>query len=780
LTDSAESLNPLEYLTVGHLLRPATVLPASTLCSEVAALFSEQPAMPAIVIRGDDDSFGLVDRSAFLTRYLERYNRDVYYRHPITRMMDAEPLIVEASDSIESVGLRITTEKPEAMRSGFIICSDGDYAGVGSAITLMHAIAIAAQKANVAKSTFLANMSHEMRTPLHAVIGNLELLGETPLDAGQTDLARMASVAAHSLLDIIGDLLDLSKIEAERFEVASVEVDIRRLVNEVLAIIEPKARQKALRLVGHVGFDVPATIVSDPVRLRQVLINFAGNAVKFTATGGIFLTVRRLEDPEEILDARRVRLRFEVQDTGPGFNPQRAAALFEPFVQEDSSTTRRFGGTGLGLAISKRIVEPMGGVIGCSSVPGMGAAFWCELGLPVLAWQALSGPPDLAGHRVVLAGTPRPGLATELARSGCAVDIVTLAEDAAGKAAQGPTPSAIALSADDEAALTALESLAGSAPCLAVVTTDPSPEFRTRAYRLGASHILEGATALDELRILLGGNPAEAASTEQARGPLTIAFGPEIRPLLVIDDTVTNRALAVRQLSHFGLACDTAENGLQGLEKAQAGSFSLILVDGSMPIMDGVGFAQHFRAWETRLGRPRTPLIAISAHALVGDADRFRAAGMDDYLAKPVTLHKLGALLKRWLANGTPETPPVLMAERRSAALPFDRAALIDMLGEDDSQALADMLGIFIEDFQALLPPIAAAIEADDRPALSRAAHAGKSAAGSAAALPLTALLTRLEQEAASLDLPGLEALLVAAEREFGRFRASVAALSGP
>jgi two-component system sensor histidine kinase/response regulator len=778
LADSSESLNPLEYLTVGHLLRSATILPASALCGEVAALFSEQPATTAFVIRTDGDGFGLVDRSAFLTRYLDRYNRDIYHRHPISRMMDANPLIVEASDSIETVGLRITTEKPEAMRSGFIIRRNGQYAGVGSAITLMNAIAIAAQKANVAKSTFLANMSHEMRTPLHAVIGNLELLGETPLDDGQTELARMASVAAHSLLDIIGDLLDLSKIEAERFEVASVAVDLRRLVNEVLAIIEPKARQKNLRLVGHVGVDVPVTVISDPVRLRQVLINFAGNAVKFTATGGIFLTIRRLDDHPEGPDDGRVRLRFEVQDTGPGFNPQRAAALFEPFIQEDSSTTRRFGGTGLGLAISKRIVEPMGGTIGCFSIPGMGAAFWCELALPVVAWHAETRPRNLLGHRVVLVGAALRALAVELTQSGCAVEIESLAHEAAGKATQGQPPSAVVLSADDEQELEALAILAGLASCITVVTANRSPEFCCRAYYLGATHILGEETATDEFCALLGGDAAEAALVEHAPSSPDVAFGASVRPLLIIDDTATNRALAVRQLSHFGLSCDTAENGLQGLEKAKAGCFSLILVDGSMPVMDGVGFARHFRAWETEQGLRRTPLVALSAHALVGDADRFQAAGMDDYLAKPVTLHKLGAMLRRWLGDGASDANPVVAPERQPQALPFDRAALVDMLGEDDPRLLADMLGIFVEDFSALLKPLVTAIETDDRPALASAAHAGKSAAGSAAALPLTTLLAQMEAGAANEEMAALRAMMASVEKEFVRFCSCIAALS--
>lgn len=250
--------------------------------------------------------------------------------------------------------------------------------------------------------------------------------------------------------------------------------------------------------------------------------------------------------------------------------------------------------------------------------------------------------------------------------------------------------------------------------------------------------------------------------------------------MLVIDDTGTSRELSARQLARLGLICDTAENGLVGLEMTELRRYALILIDGSMPVMDGFEFARKFRERQTARGDGRTPIVALTAHALTGDADRFIAAGMDDYyLAKPVTLEKLRGTLKAWLSQASAEAPPApqLPAEPESAV---GDAALAAMLGDDDPASIAELLTVFLADFPALAQPTAGAIEAGDRAALVRAAHAAKSAAGSAAALPLAALLARLEALAPAGDTDTLSALTRAVALEFARVEAAARALTGP
>ena len=238
---------------------------------------------------------------------------------------------------------------------------------------------LAARQANIAKTTFLANMSHELRTPLNAVIGNIELLQMTELTPRQLDLTESAATAAHILLNVVGDVLDLSKIEADRFEIDATEADLSELMTDLAGLFRPQAEKKRLTLSMEVASGLPSRVVTDPVRVRQVLMNFLANAIKFTNAGGVSMRVTAPGTQEATNGALVVR--FEVTDTGVGFNPAKSEEIFEPFIQGDGSTTRTYGGSGLGLTIAKRVVELLGGRIGCASVPGQGSTFWCEIPL---------------------------------------------------------------------------------------------------------------------------------------------------------------------------------------------------------------------------------------------------------------------------------------------------------------------------------------------------------------------------------------------------------------
>jgi signal transduction histidine kinase/CheY-like chemotaxis protein len=766
--------------TVGQLLRRVPLLDPATTCAAVAERFAADPEIPAFVVPMPDGGFGLVDRTTYLPLYLQRFNREVYSRHPVVTLATRDPLVLPDDTTVEQAGTLVTARHPEVLKSGFVVTGGGRYAGIALGIDLMRAVALCADEANVAKSTFLANMSHEIRTPLHAVIGNLELLDLTALDPGQSELARMAKVSAQALLEIIGDLLDLSKIQADRFDLEQVQTDLRSVVDDACSITAPRATQKGLRLQYRVAADVPLLVASDPVRLRQVLVNFIGNAVKFTHSGGVFVTVRRLPAPQHEW------LRLAVIDTGQGFDPGRAAALFEPFVQEDASTTRRFGGTGLGLAISKRIVELLGGRIGCATEPALGATFWCEVPLRVLAEAPVPVSARLGGAAVLLAGGAalRQAAAAGLSACGAAVTAIdggALAQ-ALDSSANRPPVVVLAQASEEQAALEWIRCAAARGARVSVVTAGVGPAFRYQAYRAGAADVLDDLEPPAELALLLQADTVQATAAQAPAAAEPAAAmgdfaGRGHKPVLVIDDTATNRELAARQLARLGLDCETAANGLEGLRLATTREYSLILVDGSMPVMDGFDFARHYRSHEQRSGARRMPIVSMTAHAMSGDAERFLSAGMDEYLTKPVTLRKLEKVLGTWLPSSAGAASVATVA--RAAAVPpaVDRAALAAMLGDEDPAGLAGLLQIFADEFAPLLAAVQRALAGGDRGALRGAAHAAKGAAGSAAAGALAALLAQLEAAAADAAHAELASLVAAAYAEFERVRAEIAAL---
>ncbi|WP_243708020.1 hybrid sensor histidine kinase/response regulator [Luteimonas arsenica] len=706
----------------------------------------------------------------------------------------------------------------------------------------------AAESAVMAKGEFLATMSHEIRTPLNGIVPMLDLLMHARLAPDHAELVRTAYTSSQQMLRIVDDILDYSKLEADKLELETTGFNLRELLDGVIQLMERPAQAKGLRMSLSVDPAVRLAVRGDPVRLRQILGNLVSNAVKFTERGSVSLSVRRIGET-----AAQHQLRFEVRDTGIGIPAGSQSRLFQAFSQADASTTRLYGGTGLGLAISKRIVDLMSGRIGVESEPGHGATFWFEIPLLKAAGDMPSGGAEdstARGRLLLLSADPRLRLRLSmlLPNWGLRVSSVETTQEALDRlraAANQGAPWAYSLVLADLAGMrsTAValhrnlgrQAVYGDLRLVCLYGDDPIPDELQRSVTL----LSRQAPDADLRAALLEGGTTQ---TPDSREPIAMATIPtpstpaapvRAARVLLVEDNPVNLMVGQRLLSVLGITCDTASNGEAALLRMEASRYDIVLMDCQMPVMDGYTATRRWRETEEAAGDGRhVPIIAMTANAMAGDRQKCLDAGMDDYLAKPVTRSELERTLARWWNAETaaaaaqresyevdPHTgdmigpggaiedvvaadappPPVVPAQvaapspiptaataPAASAAPLPQQALPPVLDHEILDELRAMLGgdldhlidVFLTDTPRLIGTLEQAATGPDYEALRDAAHSLKSSSANLGAMSLSAAAKRVELGARErlLERPAVAVALVA--NEFVRARAALKAVS--